>query len=108
MWAARSGSIATVHKLLSEDAECWTRSIDGGWSALKLANFAGRPPSFTEQLVPKKHSRVKEDGGEEEWEDSFHNVQTGDKKDSVCDSCLVVSQDTPCQKIDSKLTNIRI
>ncbi|SPJ73238.1 uncharacterized protein FTOL_02968 [Fusarium torulosum] len=89
MWAARSGSIASVHRLLSEDAECWTRSIDGGWSALKLAKFADRPPSLTEQLVPKKHSRVKQDGGEEEWEDSFHRVQPGDKKDIVCDSCLV-------------------
>jgi hypothetical protein len=86
MWAARSGSIATVHKLLSENAECWTRRIDGGWSALKLANFADRPPSLTEQLVPKKHSRVKQDGGEEEREESFHRVQTGGKKDIVCDN----------------------
>ncbi|KAI6760874.1 hypothetical protein HG530_009734 [Fusarium avenaceum] len=89
MWAARSGSIAIVHKLLSENADRWTRSIDGSWSALKLANFADRPPSLLEQLVPKKHSRIKEDGGEEEWEDSLHRVQTGDKKDTICDSCLV-------------------
>jgi ankyrin repeat protein len=108
MWAARSGSIATVHKLLSENAECWTRSIDGGWSALKLANFADRPPSLTEQLVPKKHSRVKQDGSEEEWGDSFHRAQTGHKKDVVCDSCLVVSKDTPYKWIGFKLTKIRI
>ncbi|KAM0218323.1 hypothetical protein ACHAPA_002405 [Fusarium lateritium] len=92
MWAARSGSIATIHKLLSQNAECWARSIDNKWSALKLANFAGRPPSFTEELVPKKRSRAKPDGGEEDWDDSFHRVKTGDKKDinivGLCWKCI--------------------
>ncbi|KAM0514996.1 hypothetical protein ACHAPE_006318 [Trichoderma viride] len=93
MWAARSGSIATVEKLLSEDADIWTRSCDsdlrGGWSALKLASFAGRLPSLTEQLVPKKRTRAKPEGGEEEWEESFHRVKIGDKKSVSCDSCIV-------------------
>ncbi|KAJ4266058.1 hypothetical protein NW762_004031 [Fusarium torreyae] len=93
MWAVRSGSIATVEKLLSKDADIWARSHDsdqrGEWSALKLANFSGRPPSLTEQLVPKKRTRAKPEGGEEEWDDSFHRVKTGDKKSISCDSCLV-------------------
>ncbi|KAM0230543.1 hypothetical protein ACHAP5_011329 [Fusarium lateritium] len=80
--------------------------------SLKLANFADRPPSLTEQLVPKKRSRAKPDGGEEEREDSFHREQAGDEKDvnilellwkciecndgfSLCFKCFIHRSDLP-------------
>ncbi|KAF5011778.1 hypothetical protein FDECE_2145 [Fusarium decemcellulare] len=93
LWAARSGSINTITRLLSRNADIWVRSASSDararWSALKLANFAGRPPWLGEELTPEDSARVNLDGEKEDWDEFFHKTKAGDKKDDYCDSCLV-------------------
>ncbi|KAF7554349.1 hypothetical protein G7Z17_g2957 [Cylindrodendrum hubeiense] len=92
MWAARSGDVDTVVGLLGLNADVWVRSRASGardeWSALKLANFGGRPDWLKERLEPKEHTRV-HSGKEEKWDEFFHKIKSGHRKESWCGGCLV-------------------
>jgi ankyrin repeat protein len=97
MWAARSGSIFFMERLLAAKADVWARGrgSDGKdeWSALKLMNFSGRPDYIPlPQLEPEARTRVGPSGEKEEWDDAFHKSDIGDEKGTSCNSCFVVSQ----------------
>ncbi|KAL6413055.1 putative ankyrin repeat protein [Ilyonectria robusta] len=93
MWAARSGSENTIKQLIERNADVWVRSRTPGkqdeWSALKLANFAGRPESLKPRLEPKEHTMVNSNGQEEKWDEFFHKSKCGHEKTDFCSSCLV-------------------
>ncbi|KAL6918825.1 hypothetical protein FSST1_002851 [Fusarium sambucinum] len=92
MWAARSGSMSNIQRLLSEKADIWARSISSDsrdiWSPLKLARFAGQSFDMG-KLEPQERTRVDEDGTNEVWNEYFHKIKEGDSKGVICDSCLV-------------------
>lgn len=94
MWAARSGAPYIIHMLVDGNADVWAQSNSirrqDQWSALKLANFAGRPAWAIESLVPEGLSRTKPDGEEEKWDEYAHKSKTGHFKGVPCSSCLVV------------------
>jgi len=96
MWAARSSSPLTVHKLLEANADVWARGwgVDEReeWSALKLLNFSGhRAWDPFPSLEPQERTKVGPDGEMEEWDDAFHKTDVGDWKRTRCSSCFVVS-----------------
>jgi hypothetical protein len=95
LWAARSGAPDTVTTLIERNADVWVRGhaydARANWSALKLLNFANRFGELRGILEPKERTRVNADGEKEEWNDSFHKIKIGDRKDAMCNSCLVVS-----------------
>lgn len=109
LWAARTGDIASIEKLVDRGADVWAR---GGssysrteWSALKLVHFANRPAEMVERVTPKELSRVNSDGETEQWDEYFHKSKSGHKKEYFCDSCLAVSASAlPTQ--ECTLTNI--
>ncbi|UKZ96458.1 uncharacterized protein TrAFT101_011247 [Trichoderma asperellum] len=94
LWAARSNS-SSISRLLRARADIWVQgsihNSESRWSALKLANFAGRNESL-EKLVPREHTRTKVDNGIEKWDDDFHRSKVGDLKDARCWSCFVGTQ----------------
>ncbi|KAI0858067.1 putative ankyrin repeat protein [Xylaria cubensis] len=92
LWAARSGDWDIVSKLVAQGADVWVRGRTYGmeWSALKLANFADRNPPARSELEPKERTRLNQDGIREHWDDSFHEILAGHKKDTLCQSCLVI------------------
>ncbi|TAQ90941.1 hypothetical protein B7494_g700 [Chlorociboria aeruginascens] len=95
LWAARSGAPDTVTTLVERNADVWVRgrAYDGraNWSALKLLNLADRLGELRGIVEPKERTRVNADGEKEEWNDSSHEIKVADRKDAMCNSCLVVS-----------------
>jgi ankyrin repeat protein len=100
MWAARSGSVNTMTRLIQSNVDVWARSYDSSlkieWSALKLLNFSGRNDvveglqlEFDRRLQPGAEQEM------EEWDDPFHTIDTGHLKDSKCNSCFLVSHTPP-------------
>ncbi|RGP62916.1 putative ankyrin repeat protein [Fusarium sporotrichioides] len=92
MWAARSGSAEVIKELIDRKADIWAQSDSSKeekWSALKLANFAGRSPWIIDELMPKELSRTTPDGGKEMWDEYAHKSKAGHAKGVACDSCLV-------------------
>ncbi|KAI0539493.1 putative ankyrin repeat protein [Xylaria digitata] len=93
LWAARSSNQDIIAKLVARGADVWVRGHAYGeeaeWSALKLANFAGWIPHSGNELEPKERTRVNQNGEIEVWDDDFHRIQAGHKKDALCKSCLV-------------------
>jgi ankyrin repeat protein len=101
MWAARSGSIDTLRRLVEANVDVWVRGCGADrardeWSALKLLRFSGRTDGNEGlQLEPKERTQIRPNGKREEWNDAFHKVEAGDLKRAFCDSCLVVSYTPP-------------
>ncbi|KAH6603971.1 hypothetical protein Trco_007417 [Trichoderma cornu-damae] len=96
LWAARSGDGGTITRLIAENADLWIRGhaygAGGEWSALKLMNFSDRNTALREELKPKERTRIQYDDEKEEWNDDFHKISVGDRKNGTCKSCLVVSK----------------
>ncbi|KAI2472879.1 ankyrin repeat-containing domain protein [Annulohypoxylon bovei var. microspora] len=97
MWAARSGDMWVMTRLVKNGADLWTRgrSYDSEWSALKLARFWNEfryndESEVTELLTPEILSREIDDGRTEEWDEDFHKVLPSHRKLSECESCLMV------------------
>ncbi|RYP78211.1 hypothetical protein DL771_000688 [Monosporascus sp. 5C6A] len=93
LWAARSGDSGTIAKLIARNANVWVRGraydATAEWSALKLMNFANNHTWLRGELEPKERTRVNPDGEKEEWDDYFHKIRTGHRKEASCKSCLV-------------------
>lgn len=99
LWAARSGDGNTIIRLVEENADLWIRGrgygAGGEWSALKLMNFSGRNRALRHELQPKERTRINPTGETEEWDDNFHRIRVGDRKNVSCKSCIVVSISLP-------------
>ncbi|KAF5565823.1 ankyrin repeat [Fusarium phyllophilum] len=93
MWACKldATNSAMVEWLIDRGVDYWAKSIDGAWSAHKLACLSNMDRETLDLLQPPKSERERVvDDIRETWDPLFHQTEPGIKHpNTICDGCLM-------------------